>query len=172
MCNEQLFLDDDGPWRTFVCGLPHSRLQVLRDLIYEDTRNHLIFVVLKHLGTNLVTVSVPHAQVIIDLDLHALLNASEACGENGSICLATSRDAEGRAVLSIADDGVGIAPADLGSVFDPFFTTKLATQGNGLGLSICYAIVRRVGGDIRVSSTPGKGTKVEVALRVHERSHH
>jgi signal transduction histidine kinase len=74
-------------------------------------------------------------------------------------------------VLSVADDGVGIDPSDIGSIFDPFFTTKLATQGNGLGLSICYAIVKRAGGDIRVSSTPGKGTKVEVSLRVHERPH-
>jgi len=103
--------------------------------------------------------------------LNILLNACEACGEHGAISLGTARDSDGRAVLSIADDGVGIDPADLGSIFDPFFTTKLATQGNGLGLSICYAIVKRVGGDIHVSSTPGKGTKVEVTLRVHERTH-
>ncbi len=97
--------------------------------------------------------------------LNILLNACEACAEEGAICLGTSRDAEGRAVLSVADNGVGIAASDLGSIFDPFFTTKLATQGNGLGLSICYAIVKRAGGDIRVSSTPGQGTKVEVILR-------
>jgi PAS domain S-box-containing protein len=103
--------------------------------------------------------------------LNILLNASEACADEGTICLRTSRDPEGRAVLSVADDGVGIDPSDIGSIFDPFFTTKLATQGNGLGLSICYAIVKRAGGDIRVSSTPGKGTKVEVSLRVHERPH-
>jgi len=103
--------------------------------------------------------------------LNILLNASEACADEGTIWLRTSRDPEGRAVLSVADDGVGIDPSDIGSIFDPFFTTKLATQGNGLGLSICYAIVKRAGGDIRVSSTPGKGTKVEVSLRVHERPH-
>jgi two-component system NtrC family sensor kinase len=67
---------------------------------------------------------------------------------------------------------VGIDPADMKNVFDPFFTTKLATQGNGLGLSICYAIVKRVGGDIRIASTPGRGTEVEVMLRVYERSDH
>ena len=82
------------------------------------------------------------------------------------IRLRTSRDPEGRAVLSVADNGVGIDPSDIGSIFDPFFTTKFATQGNGLGLSICYAIVKRAGGDIRVSSTPGKGTKVEVSASV------
>jgi two-component system NtrC family sensor kinase len=74
-------------------------------------------------------------------------------------------------VLAITDKGAGIDPADMKNIFDPFFTTKMASQGNGLGLSICYAIVKRKGGDIRVLSTPGKGTEVEVLLRVHERSH-
>jgi len=97
--------------------------------------------------------------------LNILLNACEACAEEGAIGVCTSGDADGRAVLSVVDNGAGIEPSDLGSIFDPFFTTKLATQGNGLGLSICYAIVKRAGGDIRVTSTPGKGTKVEVILR-------
>ena len=100
--------------------------------------------------------------------LNILLNACEACAEHGAISLGTSRGAEGRTMLTIVDNGVGINASDLGSIFDPFFTTKFATQGNGLGLSICYAIVKRAGGDICVSSTPGKGTKVEVALRVDE----
>jgi nitrogen-specific signal transduction histidine kinase len=104
--------------------------------------------------------------------LNILLNACEACPEHGAIRLCTDLDGEGRAVLSIADNGVGIAPADIQNIFDPFFTTKLATQGNGLGLSICYAIVKRTGGEIRVSSTPGGGTNVEVMLRVHEHTHH
>jgi hypothetical protein len=71
--DDRLFLDDDGPWCAFVCSLPHSRFQVLGDLIYGDTRNHLIFIILKDLWTNLVTVSVAHTQVIIDFDFHALL---------------------------------------------------------------------------------------------------
>ena len=103
--------------------------------------------------------------------LNILLNACEACAEDGAIRLGTARDPEGRAVLSVADNGVGIDPSDLGSIFDPFFTTKLATQGNGLGLSICYAIVKRVGRGYPCFEHPGKGTKVEVMLRVHERSH-
>jgi signal transduction histidine kinase len=102
--------------------------------------------------------------------LNILLNACEACREQGAIRLSTGRDQEGRAILSIADNGVGIDPADMKNIFDPFFTTK-ATQGNGLGLSICYAIVKRTGGEIRVSSCPGGGTNVEVMLRVHEHSH-
>ncbi|MGA2478953.1 MAG: ATP-binding protein [Spirochaetia bacterium] len=104
--------------------------------------------------------------------LNILLNACEACPERGAIRLSTERDPGGRATLSVSDNGVGIDPADMKNIFDPFFTTKLATQGNGLGLSICYAIVKRTGGEIRVSSIPGGGTNVEVMLRVHEHSHH
>jgi len=122
------------------------------------------------LAAELENVACP-ADELKQVVLNILLNASEACADEGAICLRTSRDPEGRAVLSVVDDGVGIDPSDIGSIFDPFFTTKLATQGNGLGLSICYAIVKRAGGDIRVSSTPGEGTKVEVSLRVHERPH-
>jgi PAS domain S-box-containing protein len=103
--------------------------------------------------------------------LNILLNACEACPEEGAIRLSTSPDSDGGAILSIVDNGIGIDPEDMKNIFDPFFTTKLATQGNGLGLSICYAIVKRTGGDIRVSSTPGRGTEVEVTLRVHEHSH-
>jgi nitrogen-specific signal transduction histidine kinase/HAMP domain-containing protein len=102
--------------------------------------------------------------------LNIMLNASEACADGGAIRVGTRVDGTGRAYLTVADDGVGIDPADLKNIFDPFFTTKGARQGNGLGLSICYAIVKRAGGEIRVASTPGKGTEVEVMLRVHERA--
>jgi signal transduction histidine kinase/HAMP domain-containing protein len=105
--------------------------------------------------------------------LNILLNAVEASSDGGVLRVATLREdgAGSRAVLRVSDNGVGIPAADLRNVFDPFFTTKQASQGNGLGLSICYAIVRRAGGDIRVRSAPGRGTEVEVLLRVHERPH-
>jgi len=101
--------------------------------------------------------------------LNLLLNAYEACADGGIIRVRTARRLDGTAVLGISDNGAGIDPADMKDIFDPFFTTKQSRQGNGLGLSICYTIVKRAGGDIRVSSAPGKGTDVEVVLRVHER---
>jgi two-component system, cell cycle sensor histidine kinase and response regulator CckA len=103
--------------------------------------------------------------------LNLMLNAHEACAEGGAIRVSTAR-AGGRgavpepsALLRITDDGEGIAAGDLKNIFDPFFTTKKSRQGNGLGLSICWTIVKRAGGDIRVSSLPGRGTEVEVVLR-------
>ena len=103
--------------------------------------------------------------------LNIMLNACEACADGGTIRIRTRRCPEGKAVLSVADNGVGIDEAHMRSIFDPFFTTKNASQGNGLGLSICYAIVKRCGGDIRVESRPGTGTEVEVTLNVHEHPH-
>jgi CheY-like chemotaxis protein len=66
--------------------------------------------------------------------------------------------------LSVTDTGTGIAPGALAHVFEPFFTTKRPGQGTGLGLATCYAIVRRVGGEIQVMSEPGAGTTFVIRL--------
>jgi CheY-like chemotaxis protein len=68
-------------------------------------------------------------------------------------------------VVSVSDTGVGM-PADvLTKVFDPFFTTKPLGQGTGLGLSMIYGFARQSGGHIRIDSTPGEGTVVELYLQ-------
>lgn len=68
--------------------------------------------------------------------------------------------------LSIRDHGVGIAEKNLPRVFDPYFSTKErgAQKGMGLGLTIAYAIVKRHEGHIRIHSTPGMGSEVQVYL--------
>ncbi len=102
--------------------------------------------------------------------LNIVLNACQACAKGGEISISTRRSG-GVVRLSILDNGAGMDPAHLKNIFDPFFTTKPANEGSGLGLSICYAIVTRAGGEIRVNSSPGRGTEVEVTLNVHERSY-
>ena len=71
---------------------------------------------------------------------------------------------DGSIVIEVADDGPGIPEANLDRIFDPFFTTKTVGKGTGLGLSICYGIVQRMGGDITVTSGPGKGTTFKINL--------
>mgnify|MGYP002134307444 CR=1 FL=1 len=62
-------------------------------------------------------------------------------------------------MISVEDDGVGIAPEILPKIFDPFFTTRLGAGGSGLGLHIVYNLVTRVlGGRLNVTSEPGHGT--------------
>ncbi|MFI5315327.1 MAG: ATP-binding protein [Myxococcota bacterium] len=95
--------------------------------------------------------------------LNLLLNAADAIGDSGTIRISTSLEGE-RARVEVADDGGGIAPANLARVFDPFFTTKPVGKGTGLGLAICYEIVQRHGGEIEVRSELGRGTVFSVWL--------
>jgi len=91
-----------------------------------------------------------------------ILNAVDALPRGGSIRLST-RSHEGRAVAVIEDDGVGMTPETQRRVFDPFFTTK-GPRGTGLGLSVVYGIVERLGGTLTIDSEPGRGTAIEMSL--------
>lgn len=93
-----------------------------------------------------------------------LLNAGEAIREGGTIRVRTERGAEGEAVVSVEDDGCGIAPEHLDRIFDPFFTTRPGAAGAGLGLAISHQIVEQHGGEIAAESTPGRGTRIRVRL--------
>ncbi|HPM02831.1 MAG TPA: response regulator [Candidatus Cloacimonadota bacterium] len=64
--------------------------------------------------------------------------------------------------ISIEDQGTGISDEDLKYIFDPYFTTK--DKGNGLGLTICYSIIKQHNGLIDVESVPGTGTRFHIYL--------
>src|SRR5262245_30911458 len=99
--------------------------------------------------------------------LNLLVNAEQAVAEGGRIRVATSRGRGSVSVL-VEDDGCGIPPGILSRVFDPFFTTKPVGVGTGLGLGIAYQIVKSHGGEIRLESEPGRGTRGRVRLPVEE----
>ncbi|WP_317658242.1 PAS domain-containing protein [Pseudomonas sp. KU43P] len=69
--------------------------------------------------------------------------------------------------LSVLDDGRGMSAEVAARALDPFFSTKPMGQGTGLGLSMTYGFVRQSGGQLRLLSTPGKGTRVELYLPRH-----
>lgn len=75
---------------------------------------------------------------------------------------------ENEVVISIQDHGIGIPPEDLDFIFEPFYRVDKARtprrEGFGLGLSLAKNIIEAHGGEIRVSSTPGRGTLVRVHL--------
>lgn len=101
-------------------------------------------------------------EVLINL----LLNAARASLVNGGIDITTADWNTRGVVISVRDNGVGIAPENVGRVFDPFFTTD-SSHGTGLGLSVSYGLIRRYGGEITVESEPGHGSVFHVWLLQH-----
>jgi signal transduction histidine kinase len=99
-------------------------------------------------------------QVLIAL----LMNALDATSAGGHVVVETRRDGEENVSLSVTDDGVGIPPENLPKIFSPFFTTKPLGQGTGLGLAVCHGIVAAHGGEIRVESEVGRGTRFAMVL--------
>ena len=106
--------------------------------------------------------------------LNLCLNARDAMPSGGQLTLGTSPLTLGPGEadlpagdyvrLRVSDTGTGIAPDDLQRVFEPFFTTKEKGKGTGLGLAMVYGFVRQSGGQVGISSEPGRGTTVQLDL--------
>ena len=105
-------------------------------------------------------------QVFVNL----LLNACDASQEGDRVLVRACRTREEQVQIEVVDRGCGIAPEHMNTVFDPFFTTKKRGEGTGLGLPIAASIVRNHGGQINLSSTPGKGTTATVLWPVATRA--
>lgn len=79
------------------------------------------------------------------------------------VSVRTKKEAN-KVVVTIEDNGDGIPENIIHKIFQPFFTTKPTGHGTGLGLSMSYDIIKSQGGDIQVSSEPGKGTTFTIQL--------
>jgi len=66
--------------------------------------------------------------------------------------------------IAVADTGSGMPPEVAARAFDPFFTTKGVGKGTGLGLSQVFGFVRQSGGNVRIDTMPGQGTRVLIWL--------
>ena len=66
--------------------------------------------------------------------------------------------------IGVQDNGVGMPDAVRQRVFEPFFTTKGPAEGTGIGLAVCVEIVRAHGGEIRIESREGIGTRVDIDI--------
>ena len=95
--------------------------------------------------------------------LNLFKNAKEAMPKGGTLTVRTGRD-ENKILIHIQDTGVGIPEEIRNKVFEAFFTTKQKVKGVGLGLSVCYGIIRDHGGEIKVESEEGKGTIFTISL--------
>ena len=159
------------PTRTDVNQLIAQSLSLLRKAVPEDIRIEMT------LGADHPAADVDAARLQAAL-VNLVLNSRDAIRRNGLITLSTSNleiapadmvslpvDRPGRYLLvSVSDDGEGIAADVLPKVFEPFFTTKPAGAGTGLGLSTVYGFARQSGGHVAVTSEPGLGTTVRLYL--------
>ncbi|ODU20041.1 MAG: histidine kinase [Sphingomonas sp. SCN 67-18] len=110
--------------------------------------------------------------------LNLAVNARDAMDGEGTLTIRTGNRtlAEGEVgeapagdyvVISVTDDGCGMAPDVLERVFEPFFTTKPVGKGTGLGLSQIFGFVRQSQGEIQIESVAGEGTTVSILLPRH-----
>jgi signal transduction histidine kinase len=102
-------------------------------------------------------------QVLINL----LQNAAGVIGSGGQIRISGWRQISGNGagtMITVEDNGPGIAAENLPRIFDPFFSTKPVGKGTGLGLFIVHEIVGQHGGTVSAESEPGRGCRFSVYI--------
>lgn len=97
------------------------------------------------------------------LFMNLLFNAFNAMPAGGKVDVIVNRERD-FAFVKIGDTGCGIPQNQLDKIFDPFYTTSPVGKGIGLGLSLCYSIVKQHFGAIEVESCEGVGTTFVVRL--------
>ncbi len=155
-----------GTVREAVSLVAHSmprNIQVEMDIAAQDSiicaDPHQIHQVVMNLCTN-------SYQAMRDTGGHITVQLAEAeLDEDWAQLLSVT---PGRYLrLTVADDGPGIPAEIVDKVFDPFFTTKGMGEGTGLGLAVVHGIVRNHKGAVRLRSTPGVETLVDLFLPLH-----
>lgn len=98
--------------------------------------------------------------------LNIINNAFAAVDDGGEITIALEAKDKENVSVSVTDNGCGIPREHLDTVFDPFFSTK-GSGGTGLGLSVSYGIVGKLGGQISVESEVGVSTHFVLTLPIN-----
>jgi signal transduction histidine kinase len=110
-----------------------------------------------------VTVVADHLmQVFLNILINAV-DASEGVGEEISV---SSHSENGNIVIVFKDEGCGIPQESLNRIFEPFYTTKDVGKGTGLGLTVSYGLVKKLHGEIKVSSSLNKGSVFTIMLPI------
>jgi PAS domain S-box-containing protein len=161
--------------------LAFARRQALQPEVFDVGRS------VQHIGEMMDTLTGSSIQVRIEVPdepcfifadgsqfdtalVNMVVNARDAMSGTGHLCIrvrpsdgaltdACAALAAGSYVtISLTDTGTGIAPDKLGAIFEPFYTTKGVGEGTGLGLSQVFGFAKQSGGEIMVTSEPGRGS--------------
>jgi two-component system NtrC family sensor kinase len=101
-------------------------------------------------------------QVILNL----VNNAFQAVDDGCNLAINAAPEGRDKVSITISDNGCGMPEEDLSKIFEPFFTTKERGQGTGLGLTITYGLVKKLGGNISVISKEMEGTTFIITLPI------
>ncbi|WP_205743388.1 ATP-binding protein [Geobacter sp. FeAm09] len=152
---------------SFITGLQEILCRLIGENIALDTK----------LSSDVGLIKADPGQ-IEQIVMNLVINARDAIERGGAITIETagcgSDDTflrrqgdsapEDFIVISVADNGMGIADEIVGRIFEPFFTTKEQGSGTGLGLATVYGIVKQSGGHIQVLTEIGMGSEFRVYL--------
>jgi signal transduction histidine kinase len=126
---------------------------------YKRTKGQVIEA---HLPPELPTLHAVRDQ-LVQVFLNLILNAIDATDKSGRVEI-RAEDQEGEVLVTVRDNGAGVAAEHVGRLFQPYFTTK--KHGTGLGLFVTKKLVSDHGGTIEFASRPGQGTLFRVRLPV------
>ncbi|MEN8135632.1 MAG: ATP-binding protein [Thermodesulfobacteriota bacterium] len=116
-----------------------------------------------NLDLNLTTSHLVDAGALKQALLNIGLNGAQSMVSGGTLTV-SSKETDKQVILAITDTGLGIEPEDIDHIFEPFFTTKSQGEGTGLGLSVSFSLVKRMGGNISVESVIGEGTTFRIEI--------
>jgi signal transduction histidine kinase len=147
-----------------VFELGEATEQIVASLLPALKRSAIAFSVDISEEINMDSYPGPYGQVLTNLVLNALVHAFPD-RRAGSMRLTIRRSGADHVEIVFVDDGVGMSEETQRRAFEPFFTTRRSHGGTGLGLHIVFNIVtRRLGGRLRLDSTPGRGTTLWIRL--------
>ncbi|MBR6467807.1 MAG: two-component system sensor histidine kinase ZraS [Desulfovibrio sp.] len=152
---------------TELIGLSRPTDAALRPVRLDTVLDHVTSLILRDAETRRVKVVIrlPRKAPLAMADpdrlgqalLNLCLNALEAMPPSGGRLTLAAAQAGGRAIITVKDNGTGIAPEHLSRIFDPYFTTK--AKGTGIGLATVHKIVEALHGEITVASRPSEGKR-------------
>lgn len=114
----------------------------------------------KKFGTGLSKISMQKNQ-LQQMIVNLINNAADAMPDGGTILIETMQK-DHNAIIEIKDTGKGMSEETKKHLFEPFYTTKDVGKGIGLGLSLCYEIVKKYNGAIEIISEENKGTTIYI----------